>query len=217
MHGIFSSCFFGDEAFKQLVYKKDYRAQVLHHAATANLEYVLFVVANETNITYATLICFPKAKRDTYLGLMDGVYDRSLSWAYDNAWNTNDPMTHLPDFRENVVSSKSYPIDRESVCFVYFLWKKLMEMVDKTKLPLPMARKIVPAIVARWNKIKGRIDEMTRYLDAMTFVSRRSNPKQQLVMRELKKLALTVLFTKKHCFPTKPIPMGRGILPSRRI
>ena len=110
------------------------RDMFLYYSPTnsvSNLDYVLFVVASETNIIYATLIHFPKTKRDTYLRLMIGVYDRCLKWAYVDAWSTNDPMTHLPEFREKVVSSKSYPVDRESLCFVYFVWKRLMEMLAR--------------------------------------------------------------------------------------
>ena len=56
LYGLFSHCTFGDVKFKRLVYKPEYRAQVLHHAVCASLDYVLFVVASKTKILYATLI-----------------------------------------------------------------------------------------------------------------------------------------------------------------
>jgi len=56
LHGTFSCCEFGSSEFKQLVYKPEYRTQVLHHATVANLPYILFVVAGETKVRYATLI-----------------------------------------------------------------------------------------------------------------------------------------------------------------
>ena len=59
-----------------------------------------------------------------------------------------------------------------------------MRMVLSTMLPLPKAHKIIPEIVARWNRSKGRVDEMTRYLDGMDFPFARGTPKQQLVMRD---------------------------------
>ncbi len=43
-HGMFSQCEFGSPAFKQLVYKPEYRTQVLHHTMVANLQYVLFIM-----------------------------------------------------------------------------------------------------------------------------------------------------------------------------
>jgi hypothetical protein len=83
-------------------------------------------------------------------------------------------------------------------------------MVQNTQLPLPKAHKIIPEIVARWNRSKGRVDEMTRYLDAMNFPLPKGTPKQQLVMREFKKMAINVRFIMKHCFPLKPAPSGKG-------
>ena len=161
----------------------------------------MFIVADEDQVIYSTLIHFPSNKRRVYLGILEGVYDRTLSWAYTLAWETNDPMTHMPDFRVQMVSTPSYPVDKESLCFNYFIWKILREMVDKAKLPLSIARMIVPVIVSRWNCCKGRIDEMTRYLSEMNFIFRRASAKQILIIREVKKMALSTYFFRKHCFP----------------
>ena len=51
---------------------------------------------------------------------------------------------------------------------------------------------------------------MTRYLDGMTFPLPKGTPKQQLVMREFKKMAVNVSFILKHCFSPKPPPVGKG-------
>ena len=79
-----------------------------------------------------------------------------------------------------------------------------------TQLPLPKARKTVPKIVARWNRSKGRIDEMTRSLDSMSFFFTKRSAIQVLVMREFKKMAINVGFILKHCFPIKAPPHGSG-------
>ena len=115
----------------------------------------------------------------------------------------------MPPFHEDVISSKSYPITKESIVFTWIIWKKLLQMVQQTQLPLPKAHKIVPEIVARWNRSKGRIDEMTHYLDGMNFPFAKGIPKQQLVMREFKKIAVNIQFMLKHCFPMKPVPVGK--------
>ncbi len=83
-------------------------------------------------------------------------------------------------------------------------------MIQQTQLPLPKAHKIIPEIIARWNHSKGRVDEMTRYLDSMNFPFAKGTPKQQLIMREFKEMAVNVRFMLKHCFPTKPAPIGKG-------
>merc|ERR1711862_1002355 len=197
-------CEFGDNTFHKLVYKPEYRTQVLHEAACCNLDLILFVVADEAEVIYSVLIHFPSHKRRNYIGILEGVYNRTLSWAYTVAWDSNDPMKYMPKFRQQIVSSPSYHVDRESLCFTFFVWTLLREMVEKTQLPLPIAYALVPVIVTRWNRCKGRIDEMTRLLSHMNFVYRRASAKQILIMRELKKLALSTYFIKKHCFPSTP-------------
>ena len=106
--------------------------------------------------------------------------------------------------------SSRYPVDEDSLRVRYLIWKILFEKVRKAQMPLPKAKKIVPVIVSTWNRRKGCIDEMTRKLDEMHFDFAKGTPKQKLVLREIKKLALSVYFAKKHCFPSKPIPTGQG-------
>jgi hypothetical protein len=118
LFGTFSQCEFGSDAFKQLVYKPEYRVQVFHHALVANLKYVLFVVAGATRVHYAVLIRFPEDKLGVMKGLLTRIYNRSLKWAYNSSEDYSNRDAFIPEFREDVVSSKSYPITRENVFFL---------------------------------------------------------------------------------------------------
>ena len=142
-------CEFGTVAFKQLVYKLEHWAQVLHHALVANLQYVLFVAAGTTKVHYAVLIRFPEQKLTCMRGILSGVYQRSLKWAYTSTWTGNDPGSIMPPFRADVISSKSYPITKESIFFVWLIWRNLLQAVQQTQLPLPKAHKIIPGIVQK--------------------------------------------------------------------
>lgn len=133
-----------------------------------------------------------------------------MKWTYHTPGTENDLNSCIPDFREDVVSSKSYPITRENVLFSWIIWRKVMSMVQTLLLPLPKAHKLIPEIVARWNRSKGRVDEMTCYLDGMTFPFPKGTSKQQLVMHEFKKMAVNVSFILKHCFSPRPPPIGKG-------
>ena len=79
-------------------------------------------------------------------GILSGVFQRSLKWAYTSAWTGNDPGSIMPPFREDVILSKLYPITKESIVFTWIIWKKLLQMVQHTQLPLPKAHKIIPEI-----------------------------------------------------------------------
>jgi hypothetical protein len=207
---MFSQCELGSAAFKQLVYKPEYHAQVVHHATVTILKYILFVVAGTTKIHYAVLIHFTNKKLMVMKGILTAIYNRSLKWAYTGAIMSNNLQSSIPEFREDIISSKSYPIPVNCVIFSWIICKKLLSMVQKTMLPLPKAHKIIPEIVSRWNRSKGIVDEMTRYVDLMSFPFPKSSAKQQLVIHEFKKLAVNVRFILKHCFPTKQPPSGKG-------
>ena len=147
-HGFFSTCAFGDQRFKQLVYQVDCRSQILHHATAANLDFILFIVASETGARYATLIHIRRVKRDAFHGILRGVYNCCLKWAYVDAWDSPDPVSFIPDIRPDVISSAKYPIDHESLCVSYCIWKSLFKMIHLAQLPLPIGMKIVPVIVS---------------------------------------------------------------------
>jgi AAA+ superfamily predicted ATPase len=51
---------------------------------------------------------------------------------------------------------------------------------------------------------------MTRYINTMNFPLPKGTPKQQLVMRKFKKMAINVQVILKYCFPSKPAPNGKG-------
>ena len=123
---------------------------------------------------------------------------------------SDDPISHIIDIRPDVISGASYPIDRDSIAVGYCIWKILLQKVRAAQLPLPHAKKILPVVITMWNRAKGRIDEMTRHLDSMLFDFSKGTPKQRLVIREIMKLALSVYFAKRHCFPSKTVPKGQG-------
>ena len=133
--------------------------------------------------------------------MLTGIYERNLKWAYEEAWQSDDPFEHIPVFREDVVSSSRYPIDADSFCERYIIWKTLFKLVRAAKMPLPRALRIVPRIVAMWNRRKGRIDEMTRLLEDMKFYIAQASPKQKLMLREIHKFAVSAYLASKHCFP----------------
>ena len=206
LFGEFTRCHMGDATFEALVYKPQYRAQVLHHAAVCNLSEVLFIVANEFKPIYATLITFSHAQRCTYLSIVkDCVYEKSLKWAYTSSWNDADhPEDHFPEFREAAISTQAHSVENDCVLFHYVMWRSLLKMVEAAGLPLPIAKRIIPAVVSWWNKNKGRIDEMSRHLKGIQWHFSQATPKQRLTLREIEKLALNAFLAQKHCYHNIP-------------
>jgi len=128
MYGEYTRCSIGDSDFVELVFKHEYRVQVIHHAAVCDLDEVLFVVANEYKPIYAMLASISPQQRHTWILLLqDYVYKQSLEWAYTTAWlDDTNPEQYIPSFREEAVSTLSHSIDRDTVVFHYSLWKSLL-------------------------------------------------------------------------------------------
>jgi hypothetical protein len=186
------------------VYKQDYKTQVMHHATAAYLDEVFFVVANENWPIYSVMITFTAKQRQTFLGILMDIYDRSLSWAYTDAWQNVDPADYIPDFWEDVISRSSYHINQDTVVFQYVLWKALLKVSVDVGMPLPVAKQIVLAIVAIRNKGNGRIDEMSHYMkDLLCFLAKESS-RQFLISSEVKKVAVNAFLLKKHCYNSIP-------------
>jgi hypothetical protein len=182
----------------------------LHHATATNLDEVFFVIANECRPIYSVRISFMAEHRSTFLAILFGIYDKSLSWAYSHAWERDNPTDYIPMFREDVISKPSYHIDRDTVVYQYALWKNLLRASRDAGMPLPVAKRIVPAIVAFWNKGKGRIDEMSRYLKELHWYLAQELPRQALIIREIKKVSVNAFLLKKHCFNSLPKTWFQG-------
>ena len=94
------------------MYKPNYCTQVLHEATTANLDYVLFIVADEDGVAYSVLIHSPSHKRRVYLGILESIYDRTLSWYPQLRGTLMIPCQMCLLF---VSRSPSYPVDKKSL------------------------------------------------------------------------------------------------------
>lgn len=211
-HGEYTQCTLGDITFNALVYKPEYRVQVLHHAVVCGFDKVLFVVANEFKPIYATMISVTQQQRETYIYMVtEHIYENSLKWAYTTAWDDKaNPEQHFPDFREEAVTTPKYHVDHDTLAFHYAVWRLTVTMVEEAGMPLPIAKRIAPKIVCVWNKYKGRIDEMSEYLKKMLWYLSQATPKQQVTIREIKKVALNAFLAKKHAFNTLPPEAFQG-------
>jgi hypothetical protein len=100
------------------------------------------------------------------------------------------------------------------VVYQYALWKNLLRASRDAGMPLPIAKRIVPAIVAFWNKGKERIDEMcckmSRYLKELHWYLAQESPRQALIICEIKKVAVNAFLLKKHCFNSLPKTWFQG-------
>mmetsp|Transcript_20541 Transcript_20541/g.50659 ORF Transcript_20541/g.50659 Transcript_20541/m.50659 type:complete len:343 (+) Transcript_20541:346-1374(+) len=187
----FSAVRFNSEEFRRAVPDKSHRTQLLHHATTLKLSKVLYMAATDCQLVYAVLIEFPEQYCKTYESILDKAYTEHLSWAY-----VDNPK--LPDnLNGKIFSSTPYPVTLETIALHLSLWKKLSQWIDLAKLPLPVARLIVPYAVVLWNRVKGPIDVMSHYLADIHFNVASSRPRQVHIIRSNQTAALNGFLAEK--------------------
>jgi hypothetical protein len=111
------------------------------------------------------MIHFSDDKLTCMRRILSGAYHRSLKWAYTSAWASNDPGSCIPQFHEDVISCKLYPISKDSIVFTWIIWTIFMSMIQQTQLPLPKVNKNLPVIMQDGIVLRGGLmkDEMTCY------------------------------------------------------
>ncbi len=165
----------------------------------SSMSNILFIVANENTIIMSVLATIYTDHQSIYLSLQDAVYDHSLKWAYESAWdNFSNLMKHLLTICCELIFSHNYLVIEDSLCYCCCMWHILKGHVKTTKLPLPCAIQIVLHIIMIWNRCKDGIDKITCLLDGIIFPFTNGFQMQVLVICKLKKKVIAAAFTMKH-------------------
>lgn len=142
---------FGSSLFRKMVWKPEYRAQVLQHAVGNSVQTVVFAVASRIEIIYVLLIKFTPAILDLHLRVTEVLCRLHLSWY------------RLPQANEVVFPDKfnfGHAVDQHTVR----LWRSISNAIsadrerrsrDPNLKPRKPAHDLVPELVAMWNKHKG--------------------------------------------------------------
>jgi len=176
-HGIFVRCVFNDDTFLATVPDIGHRAQVLHHAYAFGVSYVLYLVANETELIHAVLVKFDNASLRTWESILDK-YQNLLQWAHTNG--------QFPDWINDVsLKRDGYDIDRHCAQVTFGLRKSLIGHVEKYKRPFYPIKNILPQMVAVWNKAKVDVDLKSRYWRTLQMAEACQNPVTVICIRSL--------------------------------
>ena len=172
---IISTCVYGDDTFKRAVHDLNYRLQVLHHAMVFQLDHVLFIVASGLQFIYAVLITIPLAYRQTYESFLHGMKREHLDWAYGDV--------PFPSMIQDNISSKGYVVDEACIHLHLRLSRCLWNIVVEHGKPLPQGKHLIPTIVAYWNRNKGGVDVLSRFLKHVKIPFGRASPRVVYVVR----------------------------------
>lgn len=142
---------FGTSLFRKMVWKPEYRAQVLQHAVGNAVHTVVFTVASRTEIIYVALIKFTPEILHLHLRVTEVLCRLHLSWY-------RLPQGNELEFPDNF--NFGYAVDKHTVR----LWRSIASALgadrerrarDPNMNPRKPAHDLVPELVAMWNKHKG--------------------------------------------------------------
>ena len=164
-----------NDSSKEDSHDVNYRLQVLHHAMVFQVDHVLFIVASGLKFIYAVLITIPQRYRLTYESFLHMLKQTHLDWVYGNG--------DIPDFNRENTSTKGYEVDRDCIKLHLGLSRSLWTIIEQKGKPLPPGKHLIPSIVAYWNRNKGGVDVLSRYLKNVKIPLGRASPLVVYVVR----------------------------------
>lgn len=168
--------------FKELVPTTAYRAQVLHHAATLGLSYVLFVVGTggsmmEGSILYCCILQFTETLGHSYSFSMDTVRLAGFEWVGRDS-------TNIPKEYDDMLRT-SHASDLYSIVSYYNVSRAIRAKVISLGKPIPPSRMIRLTTAVYWNNLKGGVDVISRYLKTLARSNVSENPVVSIISRLL--------------------------------
>jgi hypothetical protein len=149
----------GGVDFKVAIPEEDHRSQLLHGMAVMNLTSAFYVVASTAGIIRVVYIQFHEDDVRNYRNAIQILFEEAnLKWIDD------DGVLPQIDPTEFTSGKLVHAVDRYSICKALDLWRVLRKKIIDEGKPFPKGRRIVPVVVALWNRCKGPIDLYSRFL-----------------------------------------------------
>lgn len=147
---------FGEATFAEAIPHSHERLQIVHHALALNVRLVLYVETTVQSIVRCVLVSVPDSTVDHHKVVLTYIKDQYFPWAYSMAL----PIPLLS------TDELSYCSDMHTLGLTLALWRASHSLFYKNlrSSPFPDIKAIVPAVVAFWNKSKGGVDVVSRYM-----------------------------------------------------
>ena len=172
---------------------RNYGAQLIHHAAALQLEYVLFIVSHGNGVhSYTVLIKFDTDFLTDWCRFLHQVYDRTFGkWyiGYPKGFGIRGVVDKDCDAILEVCGENAFGwAESGEVVKRTFRWSRIIaDATSKT-----MSDRILTASQIMWNIVKGPIDVSSRMLEKF---DRIKNQSQQMVfIQRLTALALLAVY-----------------------
>jgi hypothetical protein len=151
-----------DGEVHRMVMNDGERFQVLQHAFVYDFDTVVHAVSDgHANLIRSTVIDFSPLIKAHFGKVLEDLFQNSLSWAYPSRTLNNLEVVRVPDHIQHIGSDIATINGRETLQGTFNLWWALMRLPK----PFPSFERLIPAIYAFWNVVKGGSDTTTKLMD----------------------------------------------------
>ena len=138
------------------------RFQVMQHAYVYDLDTVVLAIGDsQSDLIRSTIIDFPKELRASFGKVLSDIKDLTLFWLYDENSITNG-IVAIPDDIKKLSDMVPGINGAETLQGTANLYVALSNLPR----PFPSYHRLIPAIYAFWNSVKGGSDTTTMLMDA---------------------------------------------------
>ena len=152
--------------FRCLVFKRDHRIQLLHHAVTTASAYVLYVAADRKDVIYVAVVHVPNAMHVEYRTLLLRLYRQCGPFrpiVVPAHLRNGDALEPMPDLAVGG-GHFGYAVDPYTVR-THTRMSELMQLaVYSNNRPHRVITRLAPAVVAQYNRNKPGVDNRTSAL-----------------------------------------------------
>ena len=150
----------------QEICREGERWQIMQHAYVYNMNTIVYAIGDSGAELIRTLVVDFSAEIKNHFGnVLEELKKVALSWAYPeqptNARRNRVEPLEIPDEIIEIANSIPTINGEDTLRSTANLWHTLRRM----PLPLPPCKRIIPAIYAYWNSVKGGSDTTTKLMD----------------------------------------------------
>ena len=165
----FISVVAGEESFHKNIVKKSEKMQLLHQAATTEIDNALFLIGDMNgSIIRGIWINFPNDLILAYQSCIADIHINNFAFASNAIEGNNDPLSYIESDTETKIKDaiqKQTYVDWESFKYGFKMWVALR----KLQLPLLSSRQVLPVPAALWNRSKNGSDVATGMIRSAWF------------------------------------------------
>ena len=170
VYGHISVCSVADaEVFKKQIPQRSHRVQVLHHAATLQVQQMFYVVASTQRILRVAHVVFSPVVLANYCDSQRFIQNRYMNWIYGS-----DPVPTFADY--------GHAKSRDTIIQELAIWHELRKMIENRGVPLPPFKHFLPSIASTHNRFKVGVDSISAYIMRVKAVHEKLSTEGQLIL-----------------------------------